>query len=200
MRRTCKLQVTFTSISQSEFSYLRDFSQPLHWVKQMRHLSSGPKLPADIGKFVNKEGKFHKFHLFFMLQQLIQFLELSLQQCSDSPDVNNRDIFTGAQCVGHIQQPLLGQTIVAQTAGGDTMEVEWYSIFSPLTFISCEHCTHVALAYCLTCHTQLLQINTALTIKGSSMTCILLDTSRDFKCWQNIQKTLQFFITYLVTW
>lgn len=69
-----------------------------------------------------------------MLQQLIQFLELSLQQCSDSPDVNNRDIFTGAQCVGHIQQPLLGQTIVAQTVGGDTMEVEW-SIFSPLTFI-----------------------------------------------------------------
>lgn len=124
-------------ISQSEFSYLRDFSQPLHWVKQMIHLSSTPKLPADIRKFVDKEGKI-PWIPFFMLQQFIQFF----QQCIDSPDVNNRDIFTGEQCVGHIQQPLLGHTIIAQTVERDTMNVEWYSIFSPQH--SCEHCTHVA--------------------------------------------------------
>lgn len=70
-----------------------------------------------------------------MVKQFITFLELSLPMCSDSPDVNSTDIFTGTQCVCHIQQPLLGQTVVAQTVGGDTMKAEWYSIFSPLNLI-----------------------------------------------------------------
>lgn len=43
-------------------------------------------------------------------------------QCTDSPNFYSRDVVTGTQCAGHIQQPLLGKSVVAQTAKEQTFK------------------------------------------------------------------------------
>lgn len=46
-----------------------------------------------------------------------------LYNCTDSPDFHTRDVTTSTQCAGRIQQPLLGQTVVAQTVDGDRLKI-----------------------------------------------------------------------------
>lgn len=47
----------------------------------------------------------------------------SIPQCTDLPDFYTRDSTTGTQRAGHIQQPPLGQAVVAQTVDRDTLKI-----------------------------------------------------------------------------
>lgn len=46
-----------------------------------------------------------------------------IPQCTDLPCFYTRDSTTGTQRASHIQQPLLGQAVVAQTVDGDTLKI-----------------------------------------------------------------------------
>lgn len=54
--------------------------------------------------------------------RLLRRIPLTSFLCADLPDFHTRDISTGTQCAGHSQQPLLGQSVVTETAHEDSLK------------------------------------------------------------------------------